>query len=214
MSLKSNIEEFKSGFVSQVPEQIRDLMDKAQQDIEDSGIAERALKAGSDAVDFELPNTKGELVSSKALRRKGPIVVSFYRGGWCPYCSLELRALQGVNAEILSLGAQLIAISPQLPDKSLSTEEKNELEFEVLSDARCEVADQYGLTFSLDENLRPVYEHFNPGGELDLVMVMEWFNRVVVSYLATPSPFYQSDSELLMLFRAMLLPAFRSPSRS
>jgi len=158
MSLKSNIEEFKSGFVSQVPEQIRDLMDKAQQDIEDSGIAERALKAGSDAVDFELPNTKGELVSSKALRRKGPIVVSFYRGGWCPYCSLELRALQGVNAEIRSLGAQLIAISPQLPDKSLSTEEKNELEFEVLSDARCEVADQYGLTFSLDENLRPVYE--------------------------------------------------------
>jgi len=59
------------------------------------------------------------------------------------------------------------------------------------------------------ENLRPVYEHFNPGGELDLVMVMEWFNRVVVSYLATPSPFFQSEEELRKLFATMLLPALR-----
>ena len=135
-------------------------MDKAQQALKDSGIAERALAAGDDAVDFTLPNARGEQVSSEALRQQGPIVVSFYRGGWCPYCGLELKALQSVNAEIEALGARLIAISPQLPDESLSTAEKNQLEFEVLSDLNSKVADQYGLTFSLDEDLRPIYKNW------------------------------------------------------
>lgn len=135
-------------------------MDKAQQALKDSGIAERALAAGDDAVDFTLPNARGEQVSSEALRQQGPIVVSFYRGGWCPYCGLELKALQSVNAEIEALGARLVAISPQVPDESLSTAEKNRLEFEVLSDVDSKVADQYGLTFSLDEDLRPVYKNW------------------------------------------------------
>ena len=135
-------------------------MDKAQQALKDSGIAERALAAGDDAVDFILPNARGEQVSSEGLRQQGPIVVSFYRGGWCPYCGLELKALQSVNAEIEALGARLVAISPQVPDESLSTAEKNRLEFEVLSDVDSKVADQYGLTFSLDEDLRPVYKNW------------------------------------------------------
>ncbi len=135
-------------------------MDNAQQALKDSRIAERALAAGNDAVDFTLPNARGEQVSSEALRQQGPIVVSFYRGGWCPYCGLELKALQSVNAEIEALGARLVAISPQLPDESLSTAEKNQLEFEVLSDVNSKVADQYGLTFSLDEDLRPIYKNW------------------------------------------------------
>ena len=135
-------------------------MDKAQQALKDSRIAERALAAGNDAVDFTLPNARGEQVSSEALRQQGPIVVSFYRGGWCPYCGLELKALQSVNAEIEALGVRLVAISPQVPDESLSTAEKNRLEFEVLSDVDSKVAGQYGLTFSLDEDLRPVYKNW------------------------------------------------------
>ena len=160
MSLKNDIDEFKSTFLPQIPGQLRNSMDKAQQALKDSRIAERALAAGNDAVDFTLPNARGEQVSSEALRQQGPIVVSFYRGGWCPYCSLELKALQSVNAEIEALGARLIAISPQVPDESLSTAEKNRLEFEVLSDVDSKVADQYGLTFSLDEDLRPVYKNW------------------------------------------------------
>ncbi len=160
MSLKNNIAAFKSEFLPQIPEQLRNTMDKAQQALKDSRIAERALAAGNDAVDFTLPNARGEQVSSEALRQQGPIVVSFYRGGWCPYCGLELKALQSVNAEIEALGARLIAISPQLPDESLSTAEKNQLEFEVLSDVNSKVADQYGLTFSLDEDLRPIYKNW------------------------------------------------------
>ena len=160
MSLKNDIDEFKSTFLPQIPGQLRNTMDKAQQALKDSRIAERALAAGNDAVDFTLPNARGEQVSSEALRQQGPIVVSFYRGGWCPYCGLELKALQSVNAEIEALGARLVAISPQLPDESLSTAEKNQLEFEVLSDVNSKVADQYGLTFSLDEDLRPIYKNW------------------------------------------------------
>ena len=160
MSLKNNIAAFKSEFLPQIPEQLRNTMDKAQQALKDSRIAERALAAGNDAVDFTLPNARGEQVSSEALRQQGPIVVSFYRGGWCPYCGLELKALQSVNAEIEALGARLIAISPQRPDESLSTAEKNQLEFEVLSDVNSKVADQYGLTFSLHEDLRPIYKNW------------------------------------------------------
>ncbi len=160
MSLKNNIAAFKSEFLPQIPEQLRNTMDKAQQALKDSRIAERALAAGNDAVDFTLPNARGEQVSSEALRQQGPIVVSFYRGGWCPYCGLELKALQSVNTEIEALGARLIAISPQRPDESLSTAEKNQLEFEVLSDVNSKVADQYGLTFSLDEDLRPIYKNW------------------------------------------------------
>ena len=160
MSLKKDIDQFKSSFLPQVPEQIKESMRKAEEILKESHLAERALAAGNDAVDFTLPNARGEQVSSEALRQQGPIVVSFYRGGWCPYCGLELKALQSVNAEIEALGARLVAISPQLPDESLSTAEKNQLEFEVLSDLNSKVADQYGLTFSLDEDLRPIYKNW------------------------------------------------------
>ena len=160
MSLKNKIEGFKSKFLPQVPDQIKESMRKAEEGLRESHLAERALGTGDIAIDFTLSNAKGEPVSSEALRGAGPVVLSFYRGGWCPYCSMELKALQDVNAEIKALGASLIAISPQMPDASLSTAEKNELEFEVLSDVNSSVADQYGLTFSLAEDLRPIYKNW------------------------------------------------------
>jgi len=160
MSLKNDIESLKAKFLPQVPDKIKASMRKAEQDLRKLRLAERALGAGDIAVDFTLPNAKGEPVSSKALRNDGPVVLSFYRGSWCPYCILELKALQDVHAEIQALGASLVVISPQLPDESLSNSEKIELEFEVLSDVNSEVSDQYGLTFSLAEELRPIYKNW------------------------------------------------------
>ena len=87
-------------------------------------------------------------------------MVSFYRGGWCPYGNLELRALQNTWPEIQQLGAQLVAISPQNPDESLSTAEKNELAFNVLSDAGSATAKAYGIAFDLAEEPRSIYTHF------------------------------------------------------
>jgi len=160
MSLKNEIESLKAKFLPHVPEQIKESMRKAEENLRKLRLAERALGTGDIAVDFTLPNAKGEPVSSESLRKDGPLVLNFYRGSWCPYCNLELKALQDVHAEIRALGASLVAISPQLPDESLSDSEKIQLEFEVLSDVNSVVSDQYGLTFSLAEELRPIYKNW------------------------------------------------------
>jgi peroxiredoxin len=160
MSLKNDIESLKAKFLPQIPDKIKASMRKAQDDLRKLRLAERALGTGDIAVDFTLPNAKGEPVSSEALRNHGPLVLNFYRGSWCPYCILELKALQDVHAEIQALGASLIAISPQLPDESLSDSEKIQLEFEVLSDVNSVVSNQYGLTFSVAEELRPIYKNW------------------------------------------------------
>ena len=135
-------------------------MDKATEDLVKSGIADRSLKVGDRVSEFTLTNAIGKEITLRSLLAAGPVVISFYRGQWCPYCNLELRALQKALPEIIANGASLVAISPQTPDNSLSTAEKNELTFEVLSDVGNKVAREFGLVFTLPEELRPIYEGF------------------------------------------------------
>lgn len=124
-----------------------------------------ALKVGQKAIDFELPNQEGNLVLLKSLLSKGPVVVTFYRGDWCPYCNLQLRALQTRLAEIQILGASLVAISPQVPDDSLTKSEISEMNFTVLSDQDAKVASQYGVAWEVPEFL---IEHMRIDRNLDL----------------------------------------------
>ena len=107
MSLKAELDAFRSEFISQVPPEIREAMVRADMELAASGIAQRALKAGDRAPDFNLPDARGGYVRLKDLLATGPVVLSFYRGGWCPYCNLELRALQHVLPEITRRGAKL-----------------------------------------------------------------------------------------------------------
>jgi peroxiredoxin len=134
-----------------IPPDVVSHMDRATAELIESNAADRAVKVGSRAPDFTLPNAVGKDISLRRLLTEGPVVVSFYRGIWCPFCSLELRALQQSTAEIVELGARLVAISGQTPDNSLSTAEKNGLSYEVLSDAGLAVARSYGLVFELPE---------------------------------------------------------------
>ncbi|HTW48011.1 MAG TPA: peroxiredoxin-like family protein [Acidobacteriaceae bacterium] len=160
MSLKADLDSFRSDFMAKVPAEIREAMTSADMELAASGIAQRAVKAGDRAPDFRLPDARGGHVRLRDLLAKGPVVVSFYRGGWCPYCNLELRALQHALPQVRRLGAQLTAISPQTPDESFSTSEKNELAFAVLSDAGSATAKAYGIAFDLAEELRPLYTRF------------------------------------------------------
>jgi peroxiredoxin len=122
----------------------------------------QVLGAGEEAPDFELPNANGDRVRLTDVVRDGPAVVTFYRGGWCPYCNLHLRAYQAMLPHLRRAGATLLAISPQSPDNSLTTVEKNELEFEVLSDQGNDVARRYGLAFAFSEDdVRDVLEPRN-----------------------------------------------------
>jgi len=125
-----------------------------------TGLPQRALRSGQTMPDFELPDATGKIVRSADLRARGPLVISFYRGHWCPYCNLELRALQQHLPEIARRSATLVAISPQTPDQSLTTREKHELAFPVLSDQGNRVARQFGLVFTLDDVIKPVLSGF------------------------------------------------------
>lgn len=105
------------------------------------------VSVGDSAPVFKLPNAVGKEVDLQYLLSKGKVVLVFYRGSWCPYCNLQLALYQEQLDTIESLGAKLVAISPQNPDSSFSMQEKNALRFEVLSDAANEVARQYTSVF-------------------------------------------------------------------
>lgn len=160
MSLRDDIAAFRQQAAARIPEDIRLVMGNATRTLAESGIAELGPKVGDRAPGFALPNARGETVDLADKLRDGPVVVSFYRGGWCPYCNLELRALQQTLPEIVDLGASLLAVSPETPDNSLTTAEKNDLGFEVLSDVGNTVARDFKLVFEVDEALRPIYDNF------------------------------------------------------
>ncbi len=145
---------------ARIPAEKLAVMDAATAALEASGLADGSLAVGAVAPDFVLPDATGGKVALSSLLAKGPVVLAFYRGGWCPYCSLELRTLQARLADITAADAALVAVSPQTPDNSMSTAEKLELAFPVLSDVGNVVARAYGLVFTLPEDLRQVYAGF------------------------------------------------------
>lgn len=159
--LLDEIKKYQEAFKEKVPEDIQKVMLDATEELKRLSLSKDALKVSDKAINFELPNAVNKPVSLKeALENNEFVVINFYRGQWCPYCNLELKALQTINDELVKLNAKIIAISPQTPDSSLSTKEKNELAFEVLSDKENKVAKEYGLVFSLAEELRPIYKSF------------------------------------------------------
>jgi peroxiredoxin len=160
MNLTQELNKFKAEFVAHLPESIKEEMVQATTDLINTKIAEQSLSKGQKVPIFTLPNVVGKEISLDSLLAGGALVIAFYRGGWCPYCNLELRALQQALPEIEAQGANLIAISPETPDSALATQEKNKLSFEVLSDRGNLVAKQFGIVFTLPEALRPIYSNF------------------------------------------------------
>ncbi|MDQ8208941.1 peroxiredoxin-like family protein [Coraliomargarita sp. SDUM461003] len=155
--------------VAQTRQAKPEFMQKVDALIEQARAAEvgaLATREGAAAPDFQLPDPQQRTVALRDLLSQGPVVLMFYRGSWCPYCNLQLRALQSRLAEIHELGAQLVAISPQMPDQSLTQVERDALEFVVLSDQDCRVASDYGVAWEVPE---PLLEHMRKDRKLDLV---------------------------------------------
>lgn len=156
LTLQQQIEEFQSK--RNGPASMKEVFAKGTQDLMQSGIANQSVKQGDKAPDFALPNVNGETVQLSQLLAKGPVVLIFYRGGWCPYCNLALRSYQAILSEIQLAGATLVAVSPQTPDNSLSASEKWELSFPVLSDNDNTVARAYGLVFTVPSEVLGIYQ--------------------------------------------------------
>ena len=162
MKLQDRLDAFTADLIAsgKIPGPIvTQLMDGIKEQVS-SGKADRALKAGDTAPTFTLSDPDGASVSSAALLARGPLVVSFYRGVWCPYCNLELQALQEALADIAARGASLVAISPQTAANSRKSQRDNKLSFPILSDVKSEVANAFGIRFALPDYLVEPYKGF------------------------------------------------------
>jgi peroxiredoxin len=156
-ALKDQLEETVQAFMAGLPEDEAQITAKSFEKLHASDTGNRAINTGDTAPDFELTNATGGTVRLYDALKKGPVILNFYRGGWCPFCNLELQALQSRLQEITNLGATLIGISPETPDHSLTTAEKHQLDFDVLSDPGNNTAREYGLIFTVYEEMRPLY---------------------------------------------------------
>ncbi len=160
MSLKEQLAEYRAGWYRRVPAERQEIIQRHIEQLRNGAIARTMLKAGDPAPAIVLGNAKGETLDVGTLLKKGPVIVTFYRGGWCPFCNLELKAFQDVLPEIATAGASLVAISPEKPDDTLSTAEKNALTFEVLSDVGQKVGRAFGLVYEFTDELKSAYQGF------------------------------------------------------
>ncbi|MCA8381703.1 AhpC/TSA family protein [Burkholderia cenocepacia] len=164
MSLQDKLDAFRVDFKAgkppfNAPPEIHPVMERATAELIASGQAGRAIKAGDRAPSFKLKDQDGNDVSSAALLVKGPLVVTFYRGVWCPYCNIELQAINEVLPEIRAYGANVVAISPQTAVNSRKAVRTNELGFPVLSDVNGQTGADFGLRFALPDYLVELYKN-------------------------------------------------------
>jgi peroxiredoxin len=144
-----------------LPKLALEIMDAATAELVNNAAVSHALQPGDIAPDFILPEVDGRSVRLYSELQRGPVVLVFYRGGWCPFCNIHLRGFQKSLAEFKAAGAQVVAISPQLPDQSLTTQEKDELAFPVLSDVGLNTARAFGVAFELPKALLDPYADFD-----------------------------------------------------
>lgn len=161
--LQSQLDAKKSQWAEKATDEAKTLYDDGIAKVKATGVLGTMKQVGDQAPAFTLPNAVGDMVSSKALLMEGPIIVVFYRGAWCPYCNITLAAWQDELETIEELGGQLVAVSPQLPDYSLDSKQKNELAFPVLSDVGNKIADAFGITTQVTPEIIKLWE-----GRIDL----------------------------------------------
>jgi peroxiredoxin len=163
MGLQEELEAFLSDFLLKAPPGRAEFLEAKIKEVRGAFAFEKAVCRGDLVPDFSLPNVRGETIRLYDLLASGPVVLAFYRGGWCPYCNIQLRAYQAALPDIERLGARLVAVSPQLPDGSLSTAEANALTFDVLSDLGNAAAREFGIVYALPDDLRALLVENNYG---------------------------------------------------
>lgn len=168
MSLQARLDAFKADFEgTKVPPEVVAVMHRATADLAASGQVQRALGVGAKLPAFTLSDSEDRAVSSADLLAKGPLVITFYRGVWCPYCNMDLQAIEEIAADIRATGASLVAISPQTPANGGKSRAQNKLSFPILSDRNGDVAASLGLRFLLPDDLKAIYSRFG----IDLAVV-------------------------------------------
>ncbi|PFA15708.1 peroxiredoxin-like family protein [Bacillus cereus] len=159
MNYTQQIKKFKKDYVAKIPKNVQTIMQRATDELTASKKT-FSLNVGTKAPNFTLHNHNGIPVTLYEELKKGPVILTFYRGVWCPYCNMELRAYQAILDQLKEQNIQLLAISPQIPDQTLTTHEKNQLQYHVLSDLDDKVSETYGLKFTVPDYMREYYIKF------------------------------------------------------
>src|SRR5438132_8273746 len=151
MSLKAQLDACRREYEADAEPQVVAAARRSIQALAETGLVAKAAKAGEMAPLFRLRCGPGGFISLSDLLNRGPAVVSFFWGDWCPFCVLELKALEAAYPEIESLGATLVALSPRARDDSSSRGRDGKSSFPILSDPGCKVASRYRITFAVPE---------------------------------------------------------------
>lgn len=118
------------------------------------------LRIGDRAPDALIQTRDGQTVSLASLYGNGPVVVTFYRGGWCPYCTRQLSEWQGREDELTAAGGRLVAITAESPDNATQTASKHHLGFDIYSDTTMAAAKAYNVYFDLDAGTKSKYKGY------------------------------------------------------
>lgn len=161
--LKSQLDATRSAFNAKAEDTLKKTFEDGVKVVAESGVTQNAKQIGDTAPNFILTNALDEKVELSTLLKEGPVVLTWYRGGWCPYCNITLNALQEELPQFTAAGATLIALTPELPDSSMTTKEKLDLKFHILSDINSTVAKAYGVQYQLTEDVSNI---FNKGVNL------------------------------------------------
>jgi peroxiredoxin len=157
-TLEERLKAIREGAVRRIAADHRERMHRAIEELNASGAVSRALSVGDQAPFFTLPDSGGDRVALAALLERGPVVLTFFRGHWWPYCNAELDALNKTVDDIRNLGASLVAVSPQLPALSRELIERHRLRIGILHDEENEVAKRFGLRYALPDYLTETYK--------------------------------------------------------
>lgn len=161
LPLQDRLDAFTAEFETRTaPPEVVATLRRSTAELIASGLAGRALAAGARAPRFSLPDSHGEIVNSADLLIRGPLVLTFQRGSWCPYCTMDMRAIEAAAREIRALGASVLAISPQSEPNSRKFEKDNGLSFSILRDSGNAVAHEFGLRYRVSQDVIAVYKGF------------------------------------------------------
>lgn len=156
-NLEQQINELNENLAKQLPTEVLEVFGKSIQDLKAKNMEDSSISVGDKFPDFSLPNTSDKTVALKELLQNGKVIIAFFRGSWCPYCNLELKALQDNLKQIIGKNVTLIAVSPQTSDYSEELKINHHLEFELLTDKNNALAKQLGITFELQNYVIPTY---------------------------------------------------------
>ena len=158
LSLQGKLDALRTEFEANLaPPPVVAALHRAKDELIASGATDRALKTGDLAPTFTLLDAEGKPVSTAALLARGPLVVTFYRGVWCPYCNLELQALEAARPQIEARGASLLAVSQQTAANSRKSQRQNKLGFPIMSDPGGDTGARFGVRWTVPPYLREIH---------------------------------------------------------